>query len=92
MGDEAQVISFELTKPQLALLKKLDFPTSQDLLASAVATERGWFELTGTRLELESLVGWVAGEANHSRAGPKQDTLMEIADELEASLAGAAWR
>ena len=71
---------------ELALLKKLDFPCSESVLASATLIEDEGFELTGTKWEFESLAGWVAGEANHSRAKRKAELLYNIADGLESAL------
>ena len=75
---------------QLALLKKLDFPCSERLLASATLIEDEGYEITGRRWDFESLAGFVAGEANHARAGRKQDNLHEIAEALEGALAARA--
>jgi hypothetical protein len=82
-------LTIMVSSHQLALLKKLDFPGSEGVLASAQETEEG-FVLTGSRVAFDSLVGWVAGEANHARRNrrPRQTELLDdIADELEAALA-----
>ena len=55
-----------ISEEALALLKKLDYPCSEELLASAVSIEdEGVVELTGSRYDFESLAGFVAGDANH---------------------------
>jgi phage terminase Nu1 subunit (DNA packaging protein) len=79
-----------ITPRQLALLKKLDFPCSDEVLATACPVEDGAVELSGSAFAFDDLLGWVAGEANHSREGRRQDDLHEIADALEAALAGNA--
>ena len=82
-------LSIVISDEQLALLKRHDFPCSDQVLASARRTEEG-FELTGRWLDFDSLVGWVAGEANHARKNrrPRQTELLDdIADQLESLLA-----
>lgn len=82
-------LSFYVSDEQLALLKKHDFPCSEGVLASASATEDGLC-LTGTRYELDDLVGWVAGEANEARRrrrARQAELLNDVADELESVLA-----
>lgn len=79
-----------VSEAQLALLRKLDFPCTAKLLASARVTEEG-VELAGSYHALDDLVGWVAGEANHSRstrANRRTELLDDLADLLEAELAG----
>jgi hypothetical protein len=39
-------------------------------------------------VDVESLVGWVAGDANHARDAAMAVLLNDLADELEAVLAG----
>ena len=78
-----------ISDEQLALLKRHRFPCSEQLLATARRTAEG-FELTGRWLDFDTLVGWVAGEANHVRKTrrPNQtDLLDDIADQLESVLA-----
>jgi hypothetical protein len=84
-------LSLYVTGAQLALLKKHDFPCSQDVLASARETEEG-IELSGSWLDFDSLAGWVAGEANYARRNrrPRQTELLDdIADQLESALASS---
>jgi hypothetical protein len=76
---------------QLALLKKLDYPCSEAILASATLIEDEGFELTGNRNAFETLAGFVAGDANHSRAGRRRDQLYDIAEALESALAARAY-
>ena len=76
---------------QLALLKKLDYPCSESLLASATLIEDEGFELTGSKSDFETLAGFVAGDANHGRPGRKRDLLYDISDALESALEARAW-
>ena len=73
----------------LALLRKLDFPGSERVLASATLIEEEGIQLTGSRADFESLAGWAAGEANHAdrRARHKRELLHDICDKLESALA-----
>ena len=76
---------------QLALLKKLDYPCSEGMLASATLIEDEGFEVTGSRYDFETLAGFVAGDANHSRAGRRRDQLYDISEALESALEARAW-
>ncbi len=70
---------------ELALLRKLDFPCSERVLATAQPTDEG-IELAGSRADFASLVGWVAREANDARRSqrPRQtEILYGIAGQLE---------
>ncbi len=70
-------------------LLPFDFPCLQHVLATARRTERG-IALEGSWADLDSLAGWVAGEANHARRNrrPRQTELLDsIADQLEDILA-----
>lgn len=83
-----EISSVALTNAEFALLQKHDFPGCEDLLASASTTEDG-VEIAGTSLELENLLGWVAGEANHSRQQRRKratEAFDSISDKLEAEL------
>ena len=85
---QQEIISVALTKAEFALLQKHGFPGCEDLLESASATEDG-VEIAGTSLELEALLGWVAGEANHSRKKRRKratEAFDSIADKLDAEL------
>jgi hypothetical protein len=57
---------FSSRTAQLQLLKRLDFPCCETVVASAKCLEEG-VELSGSRSELKTLFGWVAGEANFAR-------------------------
>lgn len=81
------LLTVAVNAEQLELLRKLDYPLSQELVGSARPTGEG-FRLRGTRVDVESLAGWVAGDANHARGAAKAVLLNDLADELEAVLAG----
>ncbi len=87
--DPGAPITIIVSAAELTLLEKLDFPCSQHVLATARPTETG-IALEGTWADLDSLAGWVAGEANHARRNrrPRQTDLLDgIADQLEDVLA-----
>jgi len=88
MRKDEKTLTIYISGSALALLRKLDFPCSERVLASAIPTEEG-IQLTGSRADFESLAGWVAGEANHAdcRAWRKLDLLHDICDVLESALA-----
>ena len=89
--DSEDPITIIVSGAELALLKKLDFPCSQDVLATARATDEG-IALHGSRTHLSSLAGWVAGEANHSRPRTRRaELLYSLAEQLEDVLA-VYWR
>lgn len=93
MSARDETISIVISGDELALLKKLDFPCSDRVLGTAQPTEEG-LELTGSRAELESLAGWVAGEANDARRNPRSrrsQLLDSVADELESALTSYRW-
>lgn len=76
-------ITIVVSSAELALLKKLDFPCSQGVLATARPDLEG-IALHGSRPDLESLAGWVAGEANHARPGTRRSELLDsLAEQLE---------
>lgn len=82
-----------ISEEALVLLKKLDYPCSEELLASAVLIEdEGVIELTGSKHDLESLAGFVAGDANHEdrRRKGRIALLNDIADALESALMSRA--
>jgi hypothetical protein len=82
-------ITIIVSSAELALLKKLDFPCSQGVLATARPDMEG-IALDGSWADFESLAGWVAGEANHARRNrrSRQTALLDsIADQLEDVLA-----
>ena len=87
MSPKRELLSIYISGGALALLKKLDFPCSERVLASATPTEEG-IQLTGSCGDFESLAGWVAGEANHAdrRAKRKLALLYDISEQLEAVL------
>ncbi|MBN1335054.1 MAG: hypothetical protein JXB39_03740 [Deltaproteobacteria bacterium] len=87
-GDAHETITVYISVEGLALLRQHNFPCSDVVLATATATKDG-IRLTGMRFEIESLAGWVAGEANDSRKKRrtrKTCILDEVADELETAL------
>jgi len=82
-------ITIIVSSSELALLKKLDFPCSERVLATARPDMEG-IALHGSWADLDSLAGWVAGEANYARRNrrPRQTELLDsIADQLEDVLA-----
>src|SRR5436305_1609231 len=82
-----------ISEEALALLKKLDYPCSEELLASAVSIEdEGVVELTGSRYDFESLAGFVAGDANHEdrRRKRRLALLNEISEAFESALYASA--
>jgi len=85
MAAAEKTLCFVISKAGLDLLRKHDFPCSEGVLATARQTEEG-HELRGSRQDLEDLVGWVAGEANHSRSRRQAELLSSIADEIEFAL------
>lgn len=83
------VLTAHVSREGLALLREHDFPCSEALLATATPTRHG-IRLRGSRGDFDMLVGFVAGEANHSRRrgrAAKARIFDEIADELECVLA-----
>jgi hypothetical protein len=83
-------LSICISGQHLALLKKLDYPCSEGILASATLIEDEGFELTGSRDRFETLAGFVAGDANHSRAGRRRDLLYDISEAIERALEARA--
>lgn len=82
-----------LSSDALELLKKLDYPCSERVLASArrvegLEDEGLEFELNGSRGELERMAGFVAGDANHAdrRKKRKLALLYAISEALESAL------
>ncbi len=77
----------------LELLRRLDYPCSEAVLASArrikgLEDEGVDFELSGSRSDLEMLAGFVASDANHAEPGEERDAalLYAISDTLESVL------
>ena len=55
----------------------------QGVLATACTDMEG-IALHGSRADLSSLAGWVAGEANHARRGTRRSELLDsLAEQLE---------
>ena len=86
-------ICIYISSDALALLKKLDYPCSEQLLASARRVEgledEGLdIELSGSRGDLEMMAGFVAGDANHAdrRQKRKLALLYAISETLESAL------
>lgn len=76
-------ITIVVSSAELALLKKLDFPCSEDVLATASPDMEG-IALHGSRADMASLAGWVAGEANHARRGTRRSELLDsLSEQLE---------
>jgi len=83
---DEDTITLIVSAPELALLKKLDFPCSERVLATAHRDPEGIL-LHGSHADLSSLAGWVAGEANHSRPGSRRaELLYSLAEQLECVL------
>lgn len=91
--DDEKLLTAYVSQEELALLKKLDFPCSERVLASATPTDEG-ICLSGTRDDFDSLIGWVAGEANDAdrrRARRRASILTRIFEELDAALLSRAY-
>lgn len=87
METTSRELTVMVSEEELVLLRKLDFPCSEEILASARPTHYG-HELCGSAVDFDFLVGFVAGEANHSRGGSRREILLDnIADGIEAALA-----
>ena len=82
---DEKLLEVHVTEEQLELLRRLDFPGTEKVLAKPVLGEEGLF-LRMSRMELEDFVGWVAGEANHERSKRRAAVLHDIADEMEIAL------
>ena len=84
-------LAIYVSDEQLELLKKLDYPCSEEVLASATPTEEG-IELSGSKVDFESLAGWVAGDANHAdrRARRKLAMLHDLWEQFESALASGS--
>jgi len=79
-------ITIVVSSAKLALLKKLDFPCSQGVLATATPDMWG-IALHASRADLASLAEWAAGEANHARRGTHRSQLLDsLSDQLEDDL------
>jgi hypothetical protein len=87
MASNEELLTTVISPPQLALLKKLDFPCSEDVIDTATPVEDG-LEISGTRNDFEDLAGWCAGEANHCdpRSRRKLALLDDLCESLEAAL------
>lgn len=82
----AEPITIVVSRAELALLRKLDFPCLQDVLATARPGMEG-IALHGSRAHLSDLAGWVVGEANHARPGNRRAELLDsLAEQLEDAL------
>ncbi len=85
---------FYVSEPALELLRRMDYPCSKGVLASAkkvkgMEDEGIAYVLSGTYDELEMLAGFVAGDANHAESGDDPRTvalLHDIAEALESAL------
>ena len=78
-----------LTREEFSLLRELDFPCTEQILNGARTTRYG-YELSGSVADFEYLVGWVAGEANHSPEGSGRGLMLDdIAESIEAGRSSA---
>jgi hypothetical protein len=85
---------FYLSQPALELLRRMDYPCSEDVLASAkrvkgADSDGGAFVLSGTYGDLEMLAGFVAGDVNHAEPDDDPRTvalLQDISESLESVL------
>lgn len=85
---------FYLSEPALELLRRMDYPCSERVLASAkrvkgLEDEGIAFVLSGTYDDLEMLAGFVATDANHAEPGDDERTvalLYAISESLESVL------
>lgn len=83
----ARQIDLYLTAEQVAILQQLEFPCMEPLLQRVERTRHGQ-RVSGTCAQVEELLRWVAGEANHSNECSRRGQLLhEIADVLEAAVA-----
>jgi len=89
-NSDERPLSICISEHQLARLRKLDYPRSEEMLASATLIEDEGYELTGSRHDFETVAGFVAGDANHSRPSRKRAQLYEIAEALENALSARA--
>ena len=93
MGSKDRLVEVLIWREHLALLKKHDFPGSEKILATATQIDSGGegdVLLTGSRVDFESLAGWVASEANYHarqpRSSRKAATWSEISERIECAL------
>ena len=87
MPSTARRLTITLSDEEFTLLRELNFPCTEHLFKGVRRTKHGR-SVSGTRRDFEDLVGWVAGEANHSRAGSDRFFMLnEIADQIEDLLA-----
>lgn len=93
-GPRGRRSRFYVSQAGLDVLKRLDYPCSEKVLASAkkvngLEDESIAFALSGSYADLEMLAGFVASDANHAEPDddPAQVALLyEIAEALEAVL------
>jgi hypothetical protein len=90
-ADPEDTLTLIVSAAELALLRKLDFPCSDPVLASAHPTDEG-IALHGSRAQLSSLAGWVAGEANHARPGTRRSALLDGLSEQIEDVLTVYWR
>lgn len=81
---------FYLSAPALELLRRMDYPCSESVVASAkrvkgLEDEGIAYELRGSYDDLESLAGFVAGDVNHAEPGDDPRTV-ELLHEISVSL------
>ncbi len=82
-----RLLAICISGAELALLKKLDYPCSEPVLASTTLIEDEGFGLTVTKSNFESLAGFAAGDANDCRKNAKrrQQLLYNICEALECA-------
>jgi hypothetical protein len=85
---------FYLSEPALELLRRMDYPCSDEVVVSAkrvkgLEDDGIAYELRGTYDDLELLAGFVAGDVNHAEPDDDPGTvalLHDISEALEAVL------
>jgi hypothetical protein len=82
---EEPLLELFLADEEYKVLCALNVPGVAEAILGAAQTDEG-VVLKTSRVALEDLVGWVAGEANHARKGRRSDLLHSIADAMEAVL------
>lgn len=89
-GDTAE-IQVEIDAGQYALLVSLHLPPGggEDLVRDARRTRASDYLLAGPHAHFENLAGGLAFEANHETHRPRARRLHEIADLVEAFIAGS---
>jgi hypothetical protein len=94
MSMDEEPLTTCISEAAFQLLEKLDYPCSEEVLASAVRIDGEGVQLSGSKADFESLAGWVAGDFNHAepRAKRKLALLGELSDAFEGALDSRAAR